>query len=163
MRNVMLALAVMAGFMTAMFVLAPLVAPYGMYHSLDGSPCFIDHSWSISDFPYLIGDILCHQEQDRSFILNGSQMPVCSRDIGLIFGLTLGCLFCLSWRIHAYFDNRWLAMSVVMMLFTVVEWFIDPYFDNLMETRFATGIVSGAGTGMLIGWIVHWKWMYDVE
>ena len=96
MRNVMLAFTVIAGFMTAMFVIAPLVAPYGIYHSLDGSPCFIDHSWSISDFPYLIGDFLCHQEQDRSFVLNGSQMPVCSRDIGLIFGLTLGCLFCLS-------------------------------------------------------------------
>ncbi len=153
MRNIMLTLAGIAGVLTALFVIAPFMAPYGSFLGLDGAPCFIDHSWDISEFPYLLGDILCHQEQDRSFILNGSQMPVCSRDIGLVFGLMLGCLFCLSKKVTL--DRRWLAISIVMMLFTIVEWFIDPYFDNLMETRFATGVVSGAGAGMFVGWFVN--------
>ncbi len=161
MRNVMLAFAGIAGFLTALFVIAPFTAPYGSFLGLDGDPCFVDHSWKISEFPYLLGDILCHQEQDRSFILNGSQMPVCSRDIGLIFGLTLGCLFCLSKNVN--FDRKWLTISFIMMMFTIVEWFIDPYFDNLMETRFTTGIVSGAGAGMFLGWFVNRALMKGIE
>ncbi|MBR6205367.1 MAG: DUF2085 domain-containing protein [Candidatus Methanomethylophilaceae archaeon] len=150
MRRIMLCLAAAAGILTAMFVAAPFAAPPGSYLALDGSPCFIDHPWSVSELPYLIGDVLCHQEQDRSFMLNGSQLPVCSRDLGLAFGLMLGCLLCLSRS--ASMDRRWVAASCLMMCFTVVEWAVEPAFGNLMGTRFATGIVSGAGAGMLVGW-----------
>ena len=150
MKRMMLFLAAVAGILAAMFVAAPFVAPHGSYLALDGSPCFIDHSWSVSELPYLIGDVLCHQEQDRSFMLNGSQLPVCSRDLGLVLGLMLGCLLCLSPSVSM--GRGWVATSCLMMCFTVVEWAIEPAFGNLMETRFATGVVSGAGVGMLVGW-----------
>ena len=67
MRRHVILLAVIMGAVSAMFVLAPFMAPYGTFLGLDGDPCFIDHSWKLSEVPYLLGDILCHQEQDRSF------------------------------------------------------------------------------------------------
>ena len=160
MRRIMLSLAGAAGILAAMLLAVPFAAPYGSFLGLDGTPCFVDHSWDLAELPYLLGDVLCHQEQDRSFILNGSQMPVCSRDIGLVAGLALGCLYCASPGIR--FDRRWVAVSVAMMMLTIVEWAVEPCFGNLMETRFATGVVSGAGAGMLAGWFVDRKLAGDV-
>ena len=71
-------------------VAAPALAPPGSYTDLDGSPSFVDHPLDgILDVPYLIGDVLCHQQDGRSFHINGSQMPICIRDTGLLLGLIL--------------------------------------------------------------------------
>ena len=37
----------------------------------------------------------CHQRPDRSFIINGRQMPLCARCIGILFGLLLAPVFLL--------------------------------------------------------------------
>lgn len=51
-------------------------------------------AWSeldaFSAFIYAFGDLNCHQKSERSWQINGNQMPVCTRDIGIFFGLALG-------------------------------------------------------------------------
>jgi Predicted membrane protein (DUF2085) len=41
---------------------------------------------------YLVGSLLCHQRPERSFVLWGSQMPVCARCTGIYAGAALAAL-----------------------------------------------------------------------
>jgi uncharacterized membrane protein len=41
---------------------------------------------------YASGSLICHQRPERSFFLNGSQMPVCARCAGLYAGAAIGAL-----------------------------------------------------------------------
>ena len=41
-------------------------------------------------FVYAFGDLNCHQKFERSWTINGNQMPVCARDVGIFLGLALG-------------------------------------------------------------------------
>jgi uncharacterized membrane protein len=41
-------------------------------------------------FIYGFGDLNCHNKADRSWEINGNQMPVCVRDIGIFLGLAIG-------------------------------------------------------------------------
>jgi uncharacterized membrane protein len=101
----------------------------------------------------MLGDILCHQETARSFILNGSQMPICMRDTGLLAGFALGCLAYIP--LDGKFGRKHIAIAAAMVCFTIAEWAAEPYFGDLPRTRFLTGIVSGTGAGMLLGWLIR--------
>ena len=157
MKRIMLFFVAIASIFLAMFILAPFAAPYGTYWGLDGSPAHIDHDWSISEFPYLLGDILCHQKAARSFVLNGSQMPVCIRDTGLLLGFALGCLAHLVADLKI--GRKQIAIASAIVCFTIVEWAVEPYFGDLPITRFLTGVVSGAGVGIILGWLIR----YEIE
>ena len=41
-------------------------------------------------FIYGFGDLNCHNKADRSWEINGNQMPVCVRDLGIFLGLAIG-------------------------------------------------------------------------
>ena len=51
-------------------------------------------AWSELDpyaaFIYGFGDLNCHNKAERSWEINGNQMPVCVRDVGIFFGLAIG-------------------------------------------------------------------------
>ena len=153
-RNIVLVCGLTASALLAWFVLSPFTAPYGAYTHLDGSPGILDHSWSAAEFPYLLGDFLCHQEMDRSFILNGSQLPFCIRDIGLLLGLAAGLVLCyfLDRRLG---DKKVLWLSVLMIAVTGVEWLAEQAVGDMPEARFLTGIVTGAGAALLLGWMFY--------
>lgn len=78
--------------------LAPLSQPEGSVTDLDANANWIDHSdrWSeMSLYPkivYTFGDLNCHQFMDRTLILNGNQMPVCSRDVSIFIGVMFGAI-----------------------------------------------------------------------
>ena len=78
--------------------------------------------WSDLDpfaaFMYAFGDLNCHNKEERSWIINGNQMPMCVRDVGIFFGLTLGG-FVFSRRGL----NRW----------TVRDTFLSMFSDQSME------------------------------
>jgi len=63
-------------------------------------------SWSelnpIAAFVYAFGDLNCHQKSERSWEINGNQLAVCVRDVGLFLGLFVGAIF---WRYRGL--NRW--------------------------------------------------------
>ena len=63
---------------------------------MNGNANSIDYDilWSELPIPqrivYTLGDLHCHQKYSRSFIINGNQMPVCSRDVGIFLGCNIG-------------------------------------------------------------------------
>ena len=60
-----------------------------------------DLNWYAA-FIYGFGDLNCHQRTERSWTINGNQMPMCVRDIGIFAG---GMLAGALWRKRGL--NRW--------------------------------------------------------
>lgn len=51
------------------------------------------------EFAYAIGSVICHQIPDRSFFLDGRQLPVCARCTGLYLGGIVGLAGWCAWKI----------------------------------------------------------------
>ena len=137
-------------------------------------------SWSELDpytgFIYAFGDLNCHQNHERSWEIGGNQMPVCTRDVGIFFGLMMGgVLFsrrsynrwtvrdtCLSmlpdeWLTGVYARNwrtlAWLACGVLLCVPLLIDGFtqlLTDYESNNF-TRPMTGAPFGLGLAVLIG------------
>ena len=141
-----------------LFLAVPFLYQPGTFLDLDGSPSIIDRDWSsygAGGIVYLIGDLLCHQEHARSFILNGNQMPICIRDTGLIIGLDVG-LVC------GLLHNRWMGRKKVLLtgflllLPTLFEWIAEHAFDlDLPGIRFVAALVSGFGAALIVCFLIY--------
>ena len=100
---------------------------------------------------YAVGDILCHQESGRSFHLNGSQLPICVRDISALAGLFAG--MCAAMRIGRYTSERrfcvpFLIVSFGLMIADVV---IQNVFSlNVVPARVVTGFLCGLSVSFAI-------------
>jgi uncharacterized membrane protein len=74
----------------------PASLPPGSVVNLDGRANFVDYQAKWKELPvpqnviYQMGDLNCHQKYERSFIINGNQMPMCARDIGVFLGINIG-------------------------------------------------------------------------
>lgn len=66
----------------------------------------------ISATVYAIGDLNCHQKHERSWEINGNQMAVCTRDIGILFGFVAACLL---WSRRGF--NRWMVRDTLLSIF----------------------------------------------
>ncbi len=187
-----------SGFFLLSFFLAPMVVGTGEIPELnDGRANAFDFAtedglWSsgnsnsdetfawteldpYSGFIYAFGDLNCHNKAERSIKINDNQMPVCTRDVGIFFGLAVGGFWfsrkgynrwtvkdtCLSllpddWLIGTYKSNRrtlvWLACGVLLCLPLIVDGFtqlLTSYESNNI-TRPITGAGFGVGLGVLI-------------
>jgi hypothetical protein len=106
--ELVMALILMA--LVAMVFIAPYTLPYGSVPDLSGRIGFIDNAMIISHMNpfaqavYYVGDLNCHQIVERSFFLNGNEMPMCSRDLGIFIGmaLTMALLAVTSYRPRFY-------------------------------------------------------------
>lgn len=126
-------------------------------------------------FTYLIGDINCHQKHERSWEINDNQMPICTRDIGILFGIVLGCLV---FRIRGF--NRWtirdtfltiipdskLAMvykndarmssMFLLIILSILPIGIDG-FAQILTTYESTNlkrVITGIIAGFCLGWLI---------
>ena len=61
---------------------------------------------------YAFGDFNCHQKHERSWEINGNQMPVCTRDIGIFLG---AFLIGIIWT--RYGHNRWTIKDSFISIF----------------------------------------------
>jgi len=138
-------------------VIAPLALPNDSIGGLDGSIGSLDHGEDLDDVPwpqravYLLGDINCHQQADRSFDLNGNQMPFCARDLGLLAGAVLGlAAFVLLGRKVPW--TWFLVLLVPMALDGVVQAITDYESSNIVRlfTGAIAGLAAGYGAGTLI-------------
>lgn len=95
-NKISLMLLIITFFFTLSLFIAPFTIESNSLKNLHGRANWIDYQnkWeNMSLFPkvvYYIGDINCHQIYERSFILNGNQMPMCSRDVGIFVGMNIG-------------------------------------------------------------------------
>ncbi len=156
-RTALLIIGFAAAAALAAVAVAPLCAPAGEFHHLDGRPGMLDHDWSGTGAPgtvYLLGDLLCHQDMDRSFSTNGSQLPFCIRDVGILIGFIAGTLACIpvSERLA---DRRVLHLGLVLAAVTFTEWCAEHIVGDMPGARFATALVSGVGIAMVLAWMLY--------
>jgi uncharacterized membrane protein len=125
-------------------------------------------------FIYMFGDLNCHNKHERSWEINGNQMPVCTRDVGIFFGLAIGGLVysrygynrwtikdsCLSllpdrWLEKIYRTNRrtmaWIGMGAVLCVPLLIDGFTQllTSYESNNFTRPLTGAPFGIGIAIL--------------
>jgi len=142
--------------MAILIMIIPLLYPYGSFIGLGGMGGDTSFADPISRVIYGLGEMFCHQEETRSFIINGSQTAFCKRDISVLFGMILG-LALLSFRRSIVFlhDKRTLILGVILLLVTFAEWGIEHTFSIDIEfARIITGVISGIGAALIIQYFV---------
>ena len=134
--------------------LSPLAYPYGSMVGLGGTPGIMDRPVSISELPYALGDLLCHQDPERSIILNGNQMPICIRDVGILLGLSIGMVACGA---KGFVPRSRVHLFIILALcsVTVIEWCMENYIQLPDVIRGVSGLVSGLGAGMVGTYAIH--------
>jgi uncharacterized membrane protein len=139
-------------------VLSPLSLEQGSVPQLDGRIASVDNWEELQHMPlpqrlvYLIGDVNCHQMADRSYFLNGNQLPVCARDLGILTGLVSGLAAFMLIRAPL----RWglLLLLLVPMAGDGLLQAIGPY-ESSNAMRTVTGALAGTGLGYGLGMIVE--------
>jgi len=153
MRNIMIAVSAV---LLLILTITPFLEPYGSFTHLDGTPGTMDHwnLWTssnpISGTVYALGDILCHQMQSRSFILNGSQMAVCARDLSVLTGVFIGLLMTAAGLRRYVRDKRVLCISILLIITMVIDWIAEHITGaDILSLRVITGILAGVGLAIL--------------
>ena len=186
------------GFFFISFFLSPSLLPNDTVPELEGRANAFDYmtvdgkyssgndgesetfAWTELDpyngFIYAFGDFNCHMKNERSWEINGNQMPVCTRDVGMFFGIAIGGLIfsrkgynrwtvkdtCLSifpdsWLEGIYRKNyityAWLGIGIIFCLPLIVDGFTQllTSYESNNSTRPLTGIAFGIGFGILVG------------
>lgn len=145
-----------------LIIILPLVNPYGYLVHLDGVAGVIDSNRPDTDpltwIIYTLGDLFCHQQQERTFMLNGSEMAFCQRDFSMIVGFIIGLVIIdvLPYLSRRVLDKRTPVVGVLLIASTLVEWGLEHAlsFDSL-PARTATGIVAGIGAALLVQYLFY--------
>jgi len=139
---------------------APLFLPSGTVNDLSGVVGVSDNEKTIGKMPfpwnavYSCGDRLCHQKADRSFFINGNQMPFCSRCTAIWLGLAIGLGFILFYQIQL---NEKFLFAIIL---SIVPLGIDGvgqllgFWDSTNIVRLITGLMAGIVCGISIGLII---------
>ncbi len=142
---------------TVLTIAAPFMAPYGTFQGLDGSAGLIDHGWQghgPAGAMYLLGDLLCHQQEARSYVLNGSQLPLCIRDVGIVAGLASG--FAVAYLLHLRLtDRRWALVGAVLVIIMGIEWLAETQLGDMPVPRLLSGVSAGVGAAIFLGWVAY--------
>jgi len=100
---------------------------------------------------YWLGDAECHQLANRSYFLNGNQMPFCARDLGLFIGLVAG--------FAAAAVIRW-KIPPVFVLLGLIPIGVDgglqlvTSYESSNPLRLATGFIAGLVLALLFAHFV---------
>ena len=103
---------------------------------------------------YGCGDRLCHQKADRSFFINGNEMPFCARCTAIWLGLAIGLGFMVFYRIELN------EKFIFLILLGLVPIGIDGLFqlfgfwESNNVVRLITGLLVGIICGIAIGIII---------
>lgn len=137
----------------AVVLIAPLSLPNGSVKDLSGAVGRLDNPGQearmnlFAQAVYTVGDIECHQIAERSFYLNGNELPICSRDVGISIGLMVGMAIGLLYirRINPLL----LAVGLLPMLLDGGIQAISSYQSN-NTLRIVTGLIAGAAMALLL-------------
>ncbi len=140
--------------------LAPITLPENSVQDLSGLVAVSDNEGIINrigfpwSFVYSTGDRLCHQKSERSFFLNGNQMPFCSRCSAIWGGLVIGLGFIIFYRVKL---NEKLLYALIIGITPLALDGIGQLF-NLWEStnliRVITGLIVGVVCGLTLGVII---------
>ena len=105
---------------------------------------------------YLVGSLICHQIPERSFHVDGNQLPVCARCLGIYAGATLmACLGCVAWFREPL--GRWpaarfrwtAALAAVPTIVTVLAESAGVWPASNVERAIA-GLSLGMGAALVV-------------
>ncbi|MCK5261574.1 MAG: DUF2085 domain-containing protein [Thermoplasmatales archaeon] len=159
-RNLTFVLFVLFSLWISLQFLAPLALPENSVQDLSGLVAVSDNEYTIDnmDFPwsfiYSAGDRLCHQKEERSFFINGNQMPFCSRCTAIWLGLAFGLGFVVFYRIKL---NERFVLAILLGLVPIG---IDgigqllSFWESTNVIRVITGLLTGIVCGAAIGVII---------
>ena len=140
--------------------LAPIALPYQSVSELDGTTVFIDNQEKINNMTvpwnsiYGFGDRLCHQKADRSFSINGNEMPFCTRCTTIWLGLAIGLGFMIFYKINL--DEKFIILIFIGLFPIGIDGFGQLFglWESNNIIRAITGVLTGFICGLAIGIII---------
>lgn len=139
-------------------VVAPFTLPSGSVQDLSGRVGSIDNLDQYHDMNlfaqavYLFGDANCHQIAERSFFLNGNEMPVCSRDLGIFVGAVVGLGISFLWTRK---PSLYLVALLVVPIIIEGGWQAISDYESFNALRFLTGILAGVALALFLIWLAY--------
>jgi uncharacterized membrane protein len=140
--------------------LAPIFLPSSSVKDLSGVVGVSDNEEVIGKMPvpfnfvYSMGDRLCHQKAERSFFVNGNEMPFCSRCTAIWLGLAIGLGLMMLYTIQL---NEKFLFAIII---GIVPMGIDGvgqllgFWESTNIIRLITGVLAGTVCGIVIGLII---------
>ncbi|NPA76079.1 MAG: DUF2085 domain-containing protein [Euryarchaeota archaeon] len=101
---------------------------------------------------YISGDYMCHQHADRSFFINGNQMPYCARCTGIFLGLAFGLFLAAYFRVRMGFLLYFLIL-IPMALDGGIQLITSYESTNL--TRIITGMLVGTFSAFVFAYMFY--------
>ncbi len=141
--------------------LSPLLLPPGtVYLGNEGKVGIMDNSGYINSHIsnpfirgiYLSGDYMCHQHSDRSFFINGNQMPYCARCTGMYLGLSFGFLVGALYRVRVGF-SLYILMVIPLALDGMIQ-LLTPY-QSTNLSRIITGNLAGTFSSLIFAYVYY--------
>ena len=103
------------------------------------------------DLLFPVGTVICHQRPERSFFVDGRQLPVCARCTGLYVGSALAApVALLAATSAAVIGAR--RILVAAALPTLVTWTLE--FAGLVPFANITRFVAAIPLGFVTAWLV---------
>ncbi len=100
-------------------------------------------------FPDKIYSLVCHQETDKSFFIDGFKIEVCARCTGIYTGAVLFSIAGLLVSKLRPRDKKWLLYSMIPMAADVVLYSAGIY-DYTKWIAFSTGLILGSASILYI-------------
>ena len=103
---------------------------------------------------YSLGDRLCHQKPERSFFLNGNQMPFCARCTAIWVGLVIGLGIMVFYRIQL--DEKFFLLIIICLVPIGIDGIgqLLNFWESLNIIRVITGLLAGIICGIAIRIII---------
>jgi uncharacterized membrane protein len=140
--------------------IAPLLLPSSSLDNLSGHVGVSDNKNIIDELPsplgtiYGAGDRICHQRIDRSFIINGNQMPFCSRCTAIFIGLTIGLGLMVFYKIEL--NEKFLFLIMIGIIPIGIDGIgqLFNFWESTNIFRLITGLLAGVICGISIALII---------
>ena len=141
-------------------ILSPIFLPSNTYTNLSGMVAVSDNQESIDSmsFPwnvaYIFGDRLCHQKTERSFFINGNQMPFCTRCTAIFIGLVIGLIIIVLYKIEL--NERFILFIFISLVPIGIDGTGQLFglWESSNLSRTLTGLFLGIPFGIAIGIII---------
>lgn len=106
---------------------------------------------------YLLGGRLCHQIAERSFHLDGAQLPVCARCVGINLGVAVGFVLSSGPRRMARAALRHPA-SVRTIILAAAALNVVTLWSASNPIRATAGALLGIAVALAIGTVDYGRW-----
>ncbi len=143
-----------------LFLSPALMPPNSIYLGNNGKVSVMDNAPYINSHihnplfraVYIAGDFMCHQHADRSFFINGNQMPFCARCTGIFLGLAFGAFIGSIFRVRVGL-GLYILIILPMGIDGVLQ-LLTPY-ESTNLIRIITGMLVGTFTSMVFYYIYY--------